>query len=63
MNQLEMFPTVCPFCDKAIAEEPGDDECTGIQTLRVDPYVLEIYEEYQEVLMCPGEFTERALDI
>lgn len=55
---------ICEFCDKEIrADGDGIWYCTGIEELGVDPFAAEIYEDYTEVMMCPGWSYERAMDI
>lgn len=55
---------ICEFCDKEIrADGDGSWYCTGIEELGVDPFAAEIYDDYTEVMMCPGWSYERAMDI
>lgn len=50
--------------------EPGEcfdpaygRDCDGIATLQVDPFAAEIYSDYEEVWLCEGVATGRAMDI
>jgi hypothetical protein len=41
----------------------GPEICDGELTLDVDPFAVEIYDDYTEVWLCEGDRDQRAMDI
>lgn len=60
--------SVCPYCREKLvtAEELEIDPwagCTGVEDLRPDPYLEEVYGDEGEVWICPGRWMARKDDV